>query len=164
MYDSLQPHESQHARPPCPTPTPGVHWDSCPLSQWCHPAISSSVWNIILYDFSHVGKYKVSILASPNILDLWNFIHMNSLGEEMAPYCKNAMRFLRSWMWKKKGSEPGGRWSVPSCRSLHCRAGDHKCVTQLLSFCLCTGKMSMSLPNFEPPPAPPLLENQIPNS
>ena len=41
--DSLQPHESQHSRPHCPSPTPGVHSDSCPLSQWCHPAISSSV-------------------------------------------------------------------------------------------------------------------------
>ena len=42
MSDSLRPHESQHARPPCPSPTPGVHWDSRPSSQWCHPAISSS--------------------------------------------------------------------------------------------------------------------------
>ena len=38
-------HESQHARPPCPSPTPGVHSDSRPSSQWCHPAISSSVVN-----------------------------------------------------------------------------------------------------------------------
>ena len=43
MSDSLQPHESQHARPPYPSPTPGVHSDSHPSSQWCHPAISSSV-------------------------------------------------------------------------------------------------------------------------
>ena len=43
VSDSLQPHESQHARPPCRSPTPGVHSDSRPLSQWCHPAISSSV-------------------------------------------------------------------------------------------------------------------------
>ena len=43
MSDSLQPHESQHARPPCPSPTPGVHTDSRPSSRWCHPAISSSV-------------------------------------------------------------------------------------------------------------------------
>ena len=43
MSDSLRPHESQHARPPCPSPTPGVHSDSRPSSQWCHPAISSSV-------------------------------------------------------------------------------------------------------------------------
>ena len=43
MSDSLQPHELQHARPPCPSSTPGVHPNSCPLSQWCHPDISSSV-------------------------------------------------------------------------------------------------------------------------
>ena len=43
VSDSLQPHESQHARPPCPSPTPGVHSDSRPSSLWCHPAISSSV-------------------------------------------------------------------------------------------------------------------------
>ena len=43
VSDSLRPHESQHARPPCPSPTPGVHPDSHPSSQWCHPAISSSV-------------------------------------------------------------------------------------------------------------------------
>ena len=43
VSDSLQPHESQHARPPCPSPTPGVHPDSRPSSPWCHPAISSSV-------------------------------------------------------------------------------------------------------------------------
>ena len=43
VSDSLRPHESQNARPPCPTATPRVHSDSRPLSQWCHPAISSSV-------------------------------------------------------------------------------------------------------------------------
>ena len=43
VSDSLRPHESQNARPPCPSPTPGVHSDSRPLSQWCYPAIASSV-------------------------------------------------------------------------------------------------------------------------
>ena len=43
VSNSLQPHKSQHARPPCPSPSPGVHSNSCPLSRWCHPAISSSV-------------------------------------------------------------------------------------------------------------------------
>ena len=43
VSDFLWPHESQHARPPCPLPTPGVHSNSYPLSRWCHPAISSSV-------------------------------------------------------------------------------------------------------------------------
>ena len=43
MSDSLWPHESQHARPPCPSPTPGVYPNPCPSSRWYHPAISSSV-------------------------------------------------------------------------------------------------------------------------
>ena len=43
MSNSLWPHELQHARPPCPSPTPGVYPNSCPLSRWCHPTISSSV-------------------------------------------------------------------------------------------------------------------------
>ena len=43
MSDSLRPYESRHTRPPCPSPTPGVHSNSCPSSRWCHPAISSSV-------------------------------------------------------------------------------------------------------------------------
>ena len=43
VSDSLWPHEPQHTRPSCPLPTPGVYSNPCPLSQWCHPAISSSV-------------------------------------------------------------------------------------------------------------------------
>ena len=42
VSDSLQPHELQHTRPPCPSPTPRVYSNSCPSSRWCHPAISSS--------------------------------------------------------------------------------------------------------------------------
>ena len=43
ISNSLRPHESQHVRPPCSSPSPGVNSDSCPSSRWCHPAISSSV-------------------------------------------------------------------------------------------------------------------------
>ena len=43
VSEFLRPHESQHTRPPCPSPTPGVYSNSGPLSQWCHPVISSSV-------------------------------------------------------------------------------------------------------------------------
>ena len=42
MSNCLQPHRPKHARPPCPSPTPGVHSNLCPLSRWCHPTISSS--------------------------------------------------------------------------------------------------------------------------
>ena len=61
---SLRPHELQHSRPPCPSPTPGVHSDSCLLSQWCHPTISSSVIPLssCLQSFLASGSFPVSWL------------------------------------------------------------------------------------------------------
>ena len=62
MSDSLRPHGLSHARPPCPSPTPGVHSDSCPLSQWCHPTISSSVvpFSSCPQSFPASGSFPVS--------------------------------------------------------------------------------------------------------
>ena len=62
VSDSLRPHEPQHARPPCPSPTPGVYPNSCPLSQWCHPAISSSVipFSSHLQSFPAWGSFQMS--------------------------------------------------------------------------------------------------------
>ena len=62
MSDSLQPHELQHARPPCPSPAPGVHPNSCPSSEWCHPAISSSVipFSSCLQYFPAPGSFPMS--------------------------------------------------------------------------------------------------------
>ena len=64
VSDSLRPHELQHARTPCPSPTPGVHSDSRPLSQWCHPAISSSVvpFSSCLQSFPASGSFPLSQL------------------------------------------------------------------------------------------------------
>ena len=80
MSDSLRPPESQHARPPCPSPTPGVHPDSRPSSQWCHPAISFSV-----VPFSSCPQ---SLLASESFpmsqLFAWGVL-------------KNSVIFLRVW-------------------------------------------------------------------
>ena len=62
MSDSLRPHEPQHARPPCPSPTPGVYSNSCPLSWWCHPTISSSVgpFSSHLQSFPASSSFKMS--------------------------------------------------------------------------------------------------------
>ena len=62
VSDSLPPHGLQHARPPCPSPTPRVYSDSCPLSQWCHPTISSSVipFSSCLQSFPASGSFPVS--------------------------------------------------------------------------------------------------------
>ena len=60
--DSLQPHEPQHARPPCPSPTPRVHPNPCPLCRWCHPTISSSVipFSSRLQSFPASGSFQMS--------------------------------------------------------------------------------------------------------
>ena len=64
MSDSLQPHEPQHARLPCPLPTPGVHPNLCPLSRWCHPTISSSVvpFSSCPQSFPASGSFQISQL------------------------------------------------------------------------------------------------------
>ena len=60
--DSLRPHGLQHARPPCLSPTPRVYSNSCPLSQWCHPTISSSVipFSSCLQSFPALGSFQMS--------------------------------------------------------------------------------------------------------
>ena len=59
---SLQPHRPQHTRPPCPSPTPRIYSDSCPLSRWCHPTISSSVvlFSSRLQSFPVSGSFQMS--------------------------------------------------------------------------------------------------------
>ena len=60
VSNSLWPHEPQHTRPPCPSPTPGVQPNPCPLSRWYHPTISSSVvpFSSCLQSFQHQGLFQ----------------------------------------------------------------------------------------------------------
>ena len=64
VSNSLRPHEPQHARPPCPSPTLEVYPNSCPLSQWCHPTISSSVvpFSSLLQSFPASGPFQMGQL------------------------------------------------------------------------------------------------------
>ena len=68
VSDSLWPHEPQHARPPCPSPTPRVYSNSCPLSRWCHPTILSSVapFSFCLQSFPSSGSFPMS-----PVLHIW---------------------------------------------------------------------------------------------
>ena len=73
VSDSLRPHEPQHTRPPCLSPTSGVYRNSCPLSQWCHPTISSSV-----ISFSSLLQYSIRIFSNESVLcirwpEYWSF-------------------------------------------------------------------------------------------
>ena len=80
MSNSLWPHESQHARPPCPSPAPRVHSDSCPSHWWCHPTISSSVIpfsclqsfpaSFQMSQFFASGGQSIGVSASASVLSM----------------------------------------------------------------------------------------------
>ena len=71
----LRPHELQHARPPCPSPTPRVHQNPCPLSWWCHPTISFSVvpFSSCPQSFPASGSFKMSPLFASGGQKYWSF-------------------------------------------------------------------------------------------
>ena len=66
VSSSMRPHELQHARPPCPSPTPGVHPNPCPLSRWCYPAMSSSIipFSSCPQSFPASGSFQMSPLSA----------------------------------------------------------------------------------------------------
>ena len=75
VSDSLRPHESLHARPSCPSPTPGVYPDSCPLSQWCHPTTSylqsfSASGSFAMSQLFTAGGQSIKALASTSVLPM----------------------------------------------------------------------------------------------
>ena len=74
VSNSLRPHEPQHARPPCPSPTPGVYPKSCPLSWWCHPTISSFVVPLSTcpQSFPASGSFQMSQLFASGD-QYWSF-------------------------------------------------------------------------------------------
>ena len=64
VYDPLRPHELQHSRPPCPSPTPGVYSNSCSLSRWCHPAISVVPFSSCPQSLPVSGSFPMSQLIT----------------------------------------------------------------------------------------------------
>ena len=75
VSDSLQLHGLQHARPPCPSPPPGVHPNPCPLSRWCHPTTSSSVvpFSSCPQSFPVSGSFQMSQLFASGGQSYWSF-------------------------------------------------------------------------------------------
>ena len=84
VSDSLQPHEPQHSRPPCPSPTPWVYSNSCPSSWWCHPAISSSVvpFSSCPQSLPASGSFPMSQFFASGGQENWGFSFSISLSNE----------------------------------------------------------------------------------
>ena len=73
MSNSLRPHDSQHARPPCPSPTPRVYSNSCPLSWWCHPSISSSMSSPPTFSLSQHQGFSTESVLYIRLPNYWSF-------------------------------------------------------------------------------------------
>ena len=94
--DSLQPHGPQHARPPCPSPTPGVYSDSCPLNRWCHPTISSSVipFSSCPQSFPASGSVQMSQFFTSGGQRNWSFSFSISPSNEYS----GLLSFRMDWL------------------------------------------------------------------
>ena len=97
---TLWPHGLQHARPPCPSPTPRVHSNSCPLSQWCHPTISSSV----VHFSSHLQSFPASVSFQMSQL-------FTSGGQSTAVSASASILPMKETLQKEKKAPPGQRGS-----------------------------------------------------
>ena len=102
VFDSLRPHGLQHARLPCPSPTPRAYSNSCPLSQWCHPSISSSVIPFCshVWSFPASGSFPMSHIWWPKY---WSFSFSISPSNEYSP-----ADFLLDWLvWTRSNERTG---------------------------------------------------------
>ena len=121
VWEFLWPHGLQHARPPCPSPTPGVYSDSCPLSRWCHPTTSSSL--IPFSSSLHLLISKPVVYLAPLLFPgAQNYLLSPGGTSGKEPACQCRRRGFHPWvrkiLWRKKWQpilvflpgteEPGG--------------------------------------------------------
>ena len=121
MSDSWRPHEPQHARPPCPSPTPRVHPNPCPLSQWCHPSISSSVvpFSCCPQTFPASGSFQMSQFfasggQSIGVSTSASVLPMNT--QDWSPWIQFLLKVPQSSQWQHtESSQP---LPLPLCQQL----------------------------------------------
>ena len=98
VSDTLRPHGLQHARPPCPSPTPGVYSNSCPLRQWCHPTISSSVVPFS----SWIQSFPASVFSNESALRIrWPKHWSSSFTGSITASNHFSPGFFQSWFCTK---------------------------------------------------------------
>ena len=112
MSDSLRPHESQHARPPCPSLTPRVHSNSCALSRWCHPAISSSVVPFSSWPQSlpTSGSFPMSQLCTWGGQSIG--VSVTRVPPSITLDLESRLSFPQTWGWAEDGK--GNKWTKAS--------------------------------------------------
>ena len=117
MSNSLRHHESQHARPPCPSPTPGVYSNSCLLTWWCHPTISSPVipFSSCLQSFPESGSFPVSQFLASGGQTIGASASASALPmniQDWSPLGLNGLLFLQSKGLLKSLLQRYSSWSL----------------------------------------------------
>ena len=140
MSDSLWPHESQHARPPCPSPTHGVHSDSHASSGWCHPAISSSVipFSSCPQSLPASESFPISQLfswggQSTGVSALASFLPKKSQAQAIKKILIKSVP--GSSVVKNPPANVGNTGSIPGPERSHMPRSTQACAPQLLSLC-----------------------------
>ena len=138
MSNSLRPHGLQHARPPCPSPSPRVCSNPCPLSRWCHPTISPSVvpFSSCLSLSQHQGLFQWIILATPGIQSMsvsFPVLYWPHRGEELATEISRL----------RHGKRPA--FLVSSALCIHSWYSQDSWWTPVPSFCTTQSKNLISL-------------------
>ena len=100
MSDSLRPHELHHTRPPCPSPTPRIYPNPCPLSRWCRPTISSSVipFSSCPQSFPASGSFQMSHVFITCTLKL---VFIKTLPKPLGPYTFVLQSSSMSFNWNE---------------------------------------------------------------
>ena len=135
LSNSLWPHESQHARPPCPSPTPRAYSNLCPLSQWCYPTISSSVipFSSCLQSFPASGSFPMSQFFTSGGQSIWVSASASDLSMNIQDW------FPLGWTgWISLQSKGLSRVFMGKGTSLECRVWVHSVVEECWSW---AGKM-----------------------
>ena len=138
MSDSLPPHGLQHARPPCPSPAPGAYSNSCPLSHWCHPTISSSVvpFSSRLQPFPASGSFQMSQFFANRWPNCWSFSFSISPSNEHSGLISFTMDWL-DLLAVQETLKSLLQHHSPKASILQCSAFF---IVQLWLLCMTTGK------------------------
>ena len=146
MSNSLRPHEAQQARPPCPSPTPRVHPNPCPLSPWCHPTISSSV--VLFFcpqSFPASGSFPVSQLFTSG---------GQSTVVSASFYCAGDYRGWNNWIYLiinayissilKLIRKVELLYIFKSCKNYSQKVREYVCIRDLNHKCVCVSHSVLS--------------------
>ena len=142
MSNSLRPRGLQHTRLPCPSPTPRVYWNSCPLSWWCHPTISSSLipFSSYLQSFPASGSFPMNQLFTSGGQSIWVSVSASVFPMSIQDWFslrRDCLDLLAvQWMLKSLLQQHSSTASILRCAAMFILQLAHLCMTTRITIAL----------------------------